>query len=799
MTIAELSPAQAYRACDPEQFPFQTTAELPLLPDVIGQPRATQAIEFGLDIAAPGYNIFVLDPTGTERITAVHHFLAPRAARHPTPDDWVYVYNFQRPRQPRAIRLPAGLGARLRYDMAALVVELRRAIPTAFEQESYRQASRRIDQERDAAQQELLAELEAQAQTRGCTIVPTPAGLTLAPMSGDQQLPPEFYQLPPEEQERLAAAHRGLTDRVDETLHRLRAHERAARAALRQLDRKVVAYAVDREIEELRADYSAEEEVDEYLLQVRADIVEHVDEFKQEPSPAAEREFDPFRRYQVNLLVDNGGQNGAPVILESNPTCANLIGRIEHEVHAGSTLTDFTMLRAGALHRANGGYLLLRARQLLADGRAWPALKRALLDGQLRIEDDYPALAVTSPNPEPIPLDVKVVLIGSPGLYAHLYHSDEELVELFKVRADLTADMERTPETEQLYARLIHTHCTEEGLRPLERTAVARVVEAGSRLADHQQRLSTCFGDVADLLREANYWAAVDGQSVVRRVDVQRAVAEQLYRTSLAEEQARREIIEGTTLIATCGGVVGQVNGLAISTSGGHRFGHPLRITASSYVGHHGVVNIQREVQLSGPTHGKGVLTLTSYLGGQYAVDRALTLCANISFEQTYDEVDGDSAALAELYALLSSLAGLPIRQGIAVTGSVDQHGRVQPIGAVNEKIEGFFRVCQASGLTGEQGAIIPAANCRNLMLHDDIVEALTARQFHVYPITTVDEGIECLTGVPAGERSAAGEFPPDSVHGRVVARLQALASSHDREDRPASEEPVAAERDPIA
>jgi len=780
---SELAPDQLRRACDPEQFSFRTTAELPLTSEIIGQPRATHAIEFGLSIEGPGYNIFVLGPGGTGRTTTIQRFLAQRAAQEPSPDDWIYVHNFRQPRQPRAIQLPPGTGARFRDDMAALVRELRQAIPRAFEGKAYREDRARIEREFQAAQERILQELDAQARARGFGVLHTASGMALVPMKAGQPLPPEaLAQLPSEEQERLRAVHQELTTAAEEALRRVREHERAARQALQRLDQEVAAFVVGHAVDELKARYAEYEEIGEYLEEVRADIVARVEEFKAEkeeapPPEAGPMSTDPFRRYLVNLLVDNSGQQGAPVIVEPNPTYVNLIGRIEHEVRLGSAVTDFTMLKAGALHRANGGYLVLRARDVLADPQAWAALKRALTDGLVRLEERGNQLVSTvTLDPEPIPLDVKVVLVDSPGFYYFLYAADEDFRELFKVRADFSADMERTPENEHRYALFIRARCEEEGLRPFDRTGVARVVEYGSRLAEDQNRLSVRFGEIADLLREADYWAEEAGREVVTAEDVERAIVEQTYRANRVEEEIRRAVAEGTVVIATEGEVVGQVNGLALNAVAGYLFGRPIRITARTYVGRSGVVDIQREVKLSGPTHGKGVLTLAAYLGGQYAVEQPLTLSASLSFEQTYDEVRGDSASLAELYALLSSLADLPIRQGIAVTGSVDQHGRVQPVGGVTHKIEGFFEACKQRGLTGEQGVVIPAANRRNLMLRQEVVRAVAEGKFHIYPVATVDEGIEILTGVPAGERDEKGRFPKGTVHARVLARLQEFA-----------------------
>ncbi|MCX8067271.1 MAG: AAA family ATPase [Anaerolineae bacterium] len=797
----ELAPEQLRRTCDPQRFSFETTAELPLTPEIIGQPRATRAIEFGLEMERPGYNIFVLGPGGTGRATVIQRFLMERAAREPTPDDWVYVHNFRQPRSPRAIRLPPGMGARFRDDMAALVAELRRTIPRAFETDTYREARRQIEQRFQAAQEELLRQLDMQARERSFAIVRAPSGFAIVPLKDGKPIPQEVFQaLPEEEQKAYAARYSELEGLAQQTIRRLQEQEREAREALRKLDQEVAAFTVGHAVEELKARYADYPEVGEYLEEVRADIVTRVEEFKSEETPTPPGAApSPFQRYLVNLFVDNSAQKGAPVVLESNPTYPNLVGRMEYEMRMGVPVTDFTLLRPGALHRANGGYLVLQARDVLLSPLAWQALKRALSEGFVRIEDyPVPLVSVVGLDPEPIPLDVKVILMGSPFLYYYLYAYDEDFRELFKVKADFSTEMDRTPENEHLYALFIRARCEEECMRPFDRTAVARVVEYGSRLAEDQDRLSIRFGEVTDLLREADYWAGKAGREVVTGEDVERAIAERTFRANRVEEEVRRTIREGTLMIETDGTVVGQVNGLSVYAAGDHVFGRPTRITARIYVGRSGVVDIQREVKLSGPTHGKGVLTLAGYLGGQYATGQPLTLSASLSFEQTYDEVHGDSASLAELYALLSALAEVPVRQGIAVTGSVDQWGRVQPVGGVIHKIEGFFRVCKEQGLTGDQGVIIPEANVRNLMLDPEVVQAVAEGKFHIYPVRTVDEGVEVLMGIPAGERDERGQFPEGTLHARVLARLRELAErlekgparEEKREEKKNSEEP---------
>jgi lon-related putative ATP-dependent protease len=775
--VQELAPEQLRRACDPESFSFETTADLPLTAEIIGQQRAAHAIEFGLEIQSPGYSIFVLGPGGSGRTTTIQRFLAERAARNSTPDDWVYVNNFRDERQPRALRLPAGVGTRLRDDMAELVADLRQAIPRAFEAETVTEARGHIEQQLQAAQAALLRQMNERALKQGFGVMRTPSGLMLAPMRDGQPMSPErLRELPVKEQQRITVARQELEQALSDELRLLREREREARDAAAVLDRDIVAYTVGHAVDDLKARYADLDEVVEYLEEVQADIVERAAEFRQgqqPPPPNAPAAPSPFVRYVVNLFVDSSQQKGAPVIVEANPTFHNLIGRIEHAVRFGVATTDFSMLKAGALHRANGGYLVARAKDVLSDPLAWQALKQALTDRLARLEErGIPAIATVTLRPQPIPLDVKVILLGSPGLYYLLYAGDEDFRKLFKVRADFSSDMERTPENEALYALFIRARCDEEGLRPFDRRGAARVVEFGSRLAEDQRRLSIRFGDVADLLRESNYWAGAAERDRVTAEDVERAVAERTYRANRVEEEIQRVIAERKVLIATEGEVVGQVNGLALNIVGGHVFGRPTRITARTFAGRGGVVDIQREVKLSAPSHGKGVLTLAGYLGGQYASRRPLTLSASLSFEQIYDEVRGDSASLAELVALLSSLSGLPVRQGLAITGSLDQQGQVQPVGGVTYKIEGFYKICRARGLTGDQGAVIPAANANNLALPGDVIQDVAEGRFHVYTVTTVDEAIEILTGVPAGARDKRGRFPKGTVHALVHNRL---------------------------
>jgi len=792
--IQELTPSQLRRVCDPASFAFQSTADLPVVPDIIGQPRATHAIEFGIDIESPGFNIFVLGPGGTGRATTIQRFLEQKAATQPVPSDWVYVNNFAEPYKPRAIFLPQGLGSELRADMQALVAHLQTDLPRAFETEEYEQARSRIGREFEEARDAEFAKLSEMAEGRGFTLTQTPTGLLMAPVINGQLADAEAVaKLPAKQQQQLEAARRDLEDALGDALRVVRERDKAAKVRLLDLDRQVAGFAVGHRLDDLESKYADYDEVVLYLKEVRRDVVERAQAWKDtgdagsgEETTAAQAQAapdgaapSPLMRYQVNLLVDNSHCKGAPVIVEPNPTFTNLLGRIEHDVKFGGTTTDFTMLRAGTLHIANGGYLVLRARDLLEDEATYNALKRALSGGTVTIEEpgaQMRLLTTVTLAPEPIPLDVKVILLGSPHLYYTLYSADEDFQKLFKVKADFASDMDRTPENEQSYALFIRARSALEQLRDFHPSGVAAIVEYGSRLAEDRTKLTTRFGDVADIIREASYWASKAGHALVSADDVRRAADEWTYRSNQIEERAQETIANGTIMIDTTGATVGQVNGLTVSTLGDYAFGEPSRITARTFMGRAGVVNIEREVRMSGRIHNKGVMILVGYLGGQYALERPLTLSASLGFEQLYSDVEGDSASSAELYAILSSLSGLPIKQSIAVTGSVNQRGQVQPIGGAQFKIEGFFKVCQALGLAGDQGVIIPQQNVKDLMLRPEVIQACAEGKFHIWAIQTIDEGIELLTGTPAGQRDESGKFPEGTIHARVEARLKALA-----------------------
>jgi lon-related putative ATP-dependent protease len=800
-TAASLATAQLYHRCDPAQFAFATTAELPELTGVIGQPRAVQAIRFGIGMRGQGYNMYALGPKGTGKTTTIRQFLIQEASTRPVPDDWCYVHNFAAAGKPRALRLPAGQGAALRRDMKQLIEELRTAIPAAFESEDYEAHKQEIQQRLREQQEEIFGTLRRRAEARGFAMLRTPGGIGFAPIADGQILRPEqFQQLPGEKREEIEKEMAALEGELQAAGREMAQAEKAAREQVRQVDRQVAAVATGQRMQELREKYGSLEDVVGYLDAVQNDIVENVGDFAgrgQGPPPGVPLPFtaEPsFQRYEVNLIVDRSTAQGAPIVVEENPTYQNLVGTVEHRSEMGALVTNFSLIKPGALHQANGGYLMVEAAALLLKPYAWEGLKRALRTQQIAIEPlgrELSLISTVSLEPEPIPLQVKVVLLGEPILYYMLHALDPDFEELFKVQVDFANDVERSPENCALYARFLATVARREGLRPVGPDGVARVIEQSSRLTEDQDRLSIRFGTIVDLLREADHWAGERAAGTVAAEDVQRAIDTQVYRADRVRERIQEEIARGTILIDAQGAKVGQVNGLSVSGMGSFSFGRPSRITARTRLGRGNVVDIEREVQLGGPLHSKGVLILSGYLGAHYVPEEPLSLTASLVFEQSYSGVDGDSASSAELYALLSDLSGLPLRQGVAVTGSVNQRGEVQVIGGVNVKIEGFFDVCSLmeGGLTGEQGVMIPRSNVRHLMLRQDVVEAVGDGKFHIYAVSTIDEGIEILTGVPAGTRGEDGHFPEGSVNRRVEDRLRLFGERARRQNDRGQEE----------
>lgn len=789
--ISALTPDKLRRVFDPAELDFRSTEELSNLDEVIGQERAVRAVSFGIDIESPGYNMYALGPVGTGKTTMIKKFLQRKAEDQPVPDDWLYVNNFDDPDKPKALRLPASKGCKFEKDMQQLVEDMETDVPQAFESDEYDTEQERIQEELQEKRQELFQELEEKAKQKDFTLLQTPAGIVLAPVvQGEVLKPDQFSQLDENTRQEIEQKQEELQEEFRDTMRKVRQIQQEAKERIRELDRQVVGFAVEHLLEALRDKYSEFEEIIEFLDAVRKDILDNVQAFKRAKQMEEAQQQMPillarrgqqvsFDKYRVNLIVDNCETEGAPVILESNPTYQNLIGRIEHQAQFGALVTNFIMIKGGALHRANGGYLMVEARDVLLKPLAWEALKRALKDQEVKIEsmrEYYGAISTRTLDPEPIPLDIKVVVVGDPQIYYLLYQLDEDFQELFKVKADFAIQTDWDLETINKYARFIGTICREENLMHFDPSGVSKVVERSARMVSDQKKLATKFGEIVDLVRESNYWARKNDHNLVQAGDVEKAIQEKIYRSNRIEERIQEMIDEETILIDTEGETEGQVNGISVLMLGDYAFGKPSRITTRTHVGNSGVVNIERETELGGRIHNKGVMILTGYLGGKYANEVPLALSAHITFEQSYSEVEGDSASSAELYALLSSLSGYPIRQDLAVTGSVNQKGQIQAIGGVNEKIEGFFDVCRIKGLTGEQGVMIPKSNVQHLMLREDIIEAAKEGKFHIYPISTIDEGIALLTGKDAGERQPDMTYPEGTVNWAVQERLNNLA-----------------------
>jgi lon-related putative ATP-dependent protease len=796
MEHKELAPRELYHQCDPEQFSFETTEQIEGVEKPLGQPRAMEALDFGIGIETEGYNIFAMGIAGTGRHYLVRYFLEERAQKRDVPPDVCYVNNFEEDHQPWLLRLPSGRGRELASDMSNLIQEVRNAVKAAFENEEYQNRRQGITHEVQESQQKSLEEVQSKAKEKNLTILRTPAGFAVAPVRDGDVLPPEEFQnLPEEERQQIEKDVQEIQQEMQRFMQKAPKMEREVREKLEDLNREVAQYAIDPLIDELRQKFH-NEEVNNYLDAVQQDMVDNVEKLgpqeggQQEglrqllgggsggPSQAQLQEA-WLRRYQVNVLTHHADDKGAPVVYEDNPTYMNLIGRVEHLAQMGALVTDFTMIRPGALHRANGGYLVLDALKVLQNPFAWESLKRAIKSQQIKMESlsqMYSLISTVSLQPEPMPLDVKVVLIGDPYVYHVVRNYDPEFASLFKVTADFALSLDRTPQTQEDFGRLIGTVAHKEKLLPFDRKGVARVIEESARLIGDGEKLSIHMQRITDLLRESDYWARHNGNGVVSAPDVQRAIDAWVFRSDRIREQIQKEIKRGTILLDTEGSQIGQVNGLSVMMLSDFAFGRPSLITARLRLGKGEVVDIEREVEMGGPIHSKGVLILSGFLGSRYAYDRPLSLSASLVFEQSYGPIEGDSASLAELLALLSAIAEIPVKQTIAITGSINQHGKVQPIGGVNEKIEGFFDTCNARGLNGEQGVIIPISNVKHLMLRPDVVEAVQQGKFHVWPVETVDQGLEILTDMAAGQRDKEGNYPADSVNGRILAKLAELA-----------------------
>ncbi|GLU30892.1 AAA family ATPase [Trinickia caryophylli] len=772
------------RKCDPAQFDFETTSDLPELDEIVGQARAVEAIRFGVGMTHDGYNLFVLGRSGAGKRTMLARLLADRAKSQASPDGWCYVNDFAHPHKPRALRLPPGRATKLRQDMDELVEELKVAVPATFEGETYRARAEQLDAEFSSRQEKAFAELGEDAALHDVALVRTPVGLTLMPMrDGETMSEKDYDALPADKRTAFEEAIASLKERLEKLLHQVPVWHKERRERLRALNREMAMSAVGASMNALEKAYDDLPAVAEYLRAVRVDVLDNVDAFRKLPDSDGQPVPDAsaFVRYRVNVLLDHEAGQGAPVVYQDFPSYQNLVGRVEHRAMLGTLVTDFSLIKPGDLHRANGGYLLLEIDKVLRQPFAWEGLKRALLRHEVRIEslaEMFSMVSTVSLEPEPVPLDVKVVLFGERWLYYLLYEMDPDFGELFKVPADFEEDLSRDAANHGRYARLVASLVKHHGLLPLDRGAVMRVVEQQARSAGDAEKISLHMRSLADLLREAEFQARQRGGKVVTDADVQAAVDAQRARTDRVRRRLQEETLRGTVLIDTSGAKSGQVNGLWVTQMGGVMFGQPARITARTRLGDGEVVDIQREARLGGAIHSKAVMTIASFLTARYSSGQPPCLSASLTFEQTYGEVEGDSASVAEVCALISSLADVPIRQTLAVTGSIDQYGSVQAIGGVNEKIEGFFDLCQARGLGGDQGVVIPRANIKHLMLREDVVAAAAAGRFHIYAVESVDEAVEVLTGIAAGVADAQGCFPADSVNGRVCARLASFAQT---------------------
>lgn len=779
-----LQASELIRRCDTGQFSFDTTDELDDLTEVIGQPRATAALRLAMGLRRPGYNVFAAGSQGSGRHATVRMFLDERAEDEAVPDDQCYVYGFTDHQVPAILRLPPGRGRVLAQDMRTWVEDLGAALQGAFEADQYRLRRQALDDELSRRQQQVLSRLQQEAQSRNLEMVQSAEGLSFVPRDENGPISEEdFAQLTPEQKQALAQNVSAVQKMSQDLLREAPGWDKDYRERVRQLERLVAEQTLGFLLQPPRETYKDLPQVTDYFDAVHADVVQNFRDMLSADTQGAPQQPDRARalarRYRVNVLVDQHGASGAPVVYLDNPTFPALVGRIENRAEMGALSPDFLLIRPGALHRANGGYLILDAHKVVSQPYAWEGLKRALRSGEIRCESlsqMQGAMNTVALDPEPMPLQVKVVLVGEHGLHRQLQQSDPDFDDLFKVTAEFDEEMERDGESETAYASLIATLGRRHDLLSFDRTGVARMVEYGSRVAADQAQLTTRVRDLAEVMTEASYRAAEAGSASVVSTHVQEAIEARLYRTGRIQQRMQEQILRGTVLVDTAGTRVGQINGLAVYQGSGQSFGRPSRITARIRMGDGSVVDIEREVELSGPSHSKGVLILSSFLAGRYAIDRPLSLSASLVFEQSYGGVDGDSASSAELYALLSAIAEVPIRQALAVTGSVNQLGQVQAIGGANEKIEGFFDVCQARGLSGDQGVLIPASNVQHLMLRDDIVQAVEDGRFHVYAVETIDEGIEWLTGVPAGEADADGVFDESTINGKVHRRLQALA-----------------------
>ncbi|MCX7843649.1 MAG: AAA family ATPase [Clostridia bacterium] len=791
--VRELKHNMLRNECRPETLRFRDTSELEPLSGIIGQERAVKAIEFGLRIKTRGYNIYLSGMTGTGKTSYAEKFIKNIAQKEKIPDDWCYVYNFDKPNQPMAINLPAGMGRVFQKDMEEFVKILKQEISKAFDSDEYEKEKTNIIKTFQNKRDDLLQKLDEDAGKQGFKVKTTSAGIYFLPVIEGKTISEQEYGDLDEKIKHEINEKSGIIQiETIEIIRKIKNIEKEAEKKVSEWENKIALFAVGMHINDLKEKYREYDKVTAYLDKVQNDILENLDDFREEEISEEQQqhliipwirgsEETSVEKYKVNLFVDNSELKGAPVIIDFNPTYYNLLGKLEYENEFGTMTTDYTMIKAGLFHQANGGYLILQAKDVLSNVQSWETLKRVLKTRQICIEnmkEQMGLVAVSALKPEPIPANIKVILVGNSYIYQLLYEYDEDFSKLFKIKADFDEEMDRNEENIMKLAQFVSSFCRRENALHFDSTAVAKVVEYSSRLTEDQNKLTTRFNDIVEILCESCAWAAIDEDMLVRDRHVMRAVKEKIYRSNKYDKKLLELLENGTIMVDTSGEVVGQINGLTILDMGDYSFGKPSRITATTYIGESGIVNIEREVEMSGTSHTKGVLILSGYIGQKFAQDMPLSLSANLCFEQLYSGVDGDSASSAELYAILSSLADAPIKQGIAVTGSVNQKGEIQPIGGATIKIEGFFELCKLRGFTGEQGVIIPYQNVKNLVLNDEVIEAVKEGKFHIYPVKTIDEGIEILTGIKAGEKNKNGSYPRGTINYRVYQKLKKFAET---------------------
>ena len=802
MAITKLNSNQLYRKCDPSKFDFNTTAELEERLSALGQDRAISAVELGIHIKSRGYNLFCLGPEGTGKTSLVKRILEQEAKKRKTPNDWAYVYNFEEPYKPKAISFPAGQACDFAKDVDDLIEELSAALPALVESDEYKAALGIIKQKYKSKKDEYINVLQKKAKGKRVSLLHMQMGLVVAPMKDGEVLNPDsFDQLPDDEKKLIMDDLNAMQEEIENATQDLPRWEEKQKDEIYNLRQKFARAAVKEPIDELRKKYKGLTQATKFLKSVQEHILDNVDEFvpedkeknlmaggEEEPlqmllSRMKQPEEDKFAKLKVNVVVKNKAGSGAPVVTLDHPTQGNLVGKVERIQQYGALLTDFTLIKAGALHCANGGFLLLDARKVLEQPFAWDSLKRAIASKRIKIEapSEETSFTTISLDPEPIPLDVKVVLTGDFEIYDLLCERDPDFRDFFKVEADFGIIMDRTEYNETEYAKLIGSLSQKKGLRSLNKQAVARVIEYSSRLAGDSNKLTAHISSIGDLLREADYWARKSNSKLIGKNHIEQAIDAQIYRSDRIKKSMLEDIDKGTILMDVVGERVGQINGLVVYDFSNFTFGKPARITTQVRIGKGDFLNIEREIEMSGPIHTKGVLILQSLIANRFAKRSPLSLSASIVFEQSYGGVDGDSASSTEYYCMISAITGLPIKQSIAVTGSINQFGEIQPIGGVNEKIEGFFDVCAHQGLNGKQGVIIPRTNVENLMLRADILQAVEDGKFTIYAIDTVDDGIEILTGKKAGKLNAKGQYPKDSVNGMVQQSLREFYADYAR------------------